>query len=48
MTDFSQYESVQRFARILRKMGVEDELRRKGAEYGDSVRIADYEFEFIE
>ncbi|GBF10008.1 GTPase ObgE [Tepidibacillus sp. HK-1] len=48
MTDFNHYDSVQRFARILRKMGVDDELRRLGAENGDSVRIADYEFEFVE
>jgi len=48
MTDFNQYEGAQRFARILRKMGVEEELRKMGAKNGDSVRIADYEFEFIE
>ncbi|OEF98032.1 GTPase ObgE [Vulcanibacillus modesticaldus] len=48
MTDFNQYDSVQRFARILRKMGVDDQLRKMGAKNGDSVRIADYEFEFVE
>lgn len=48
MTDFNQYESVQRFGRILRKMGVDNELRKIGAKNGDSVRIADYEFEFVE
>lgn len=47
-TNFDQYDSVQRFARILRKMGVEDELRKMGAKNGDSVKIADYEFEFTE
>ncbi|TCS78761.1 GTPase ObgE [Tepidibacillus fermentans] len=48
MTDFNQYDSVQRFARILRKMGVDEALRNLGAKDGDSVRIADYEFEFVE
>ncbi|MFV9510891.1 GTPase ObgE [Tepidibacillus sp. LV47] len=48
MTDFNQYDSVQRFARILRKMGVDDALRKIGAKDGDTVRIAGYEFEFIE
>ncbi|WP_339059907.1 GTPase ObgE [Tepidibacillus marianensis] len=48
MTNFTQYDSVQRFARILRKMGVDAELRRLGAKDGDSVRIADFEFEFVE
>ncbi len=48
MTDFNQYDAVQRFARILRKMGVDKELRNMGAKNGDSVRIADFEFEFVE
>ncbi|CQR46975.1 GTPase ObgE [Paraliobacillus sp. PM-2] len=48
MTDFSRDESVQRFARQLRGMGVDDALRKKGAEDGDIVRLMDYEFEFIE
>ncbi|WP_307339987.1 GTPase ObgE [Caldalkalibacillus uzonensis] len=48
MTNFNYDEGARRFARILRKMGVEDELRRLGATDGDTVRILDYEFEFIE
>lgn len=48
MTDFTQDESVQRFGRLLRKMGVDDELRKMGAKNGDSVKIADFEFEFVE
>ncbi|GAA5416163.1 GTPase Obg [Paraliobacillus ryukyuensis] len=48
MTDFSRDESVQRFARQLRGMGVDDALRKKGAEDGDTIRLLDYEFEFIE
>lgn len=48
MTDFSRDESVQRFARQLRGMGVDEALRAKGAKDGDTVRLLDYEFEFIE
>ncbi len=48
MTDFTQEESVQRFSRQLRGMGVDEELRKRGVEDGDIVRIFDFEFEFIE
>ncbi|MED3660991.1 GTPase ObgE [Ureibacillus sp. FSL K6-8385] len=48
MTDFSRDESVRRFARQLRHLGVDDALRERGAKDGDTVRILDYEFEFIE
>jgi len=48
MTDFNHEESAQRFARILRKMGVDEALRKAGIENGNSVKIADYEFEFID
>ncbi|WP_141433636.1 GTPase ObgE [Bacillus sp. 03113] len=48
MTDFSRDESVRRFARQLRGMGVDDALRERGAKDGDIVKLFDYEFEFIE
>lgn len=48
MTDFSRDESVRRFARQLRSLGVDDALRDRGAEDGDTVRLLDYEFEFID
>ncbi|MEC5422052.1 GTPase ObgE [Virgibacillus sp. C22-A2] len=48
MTDFARDESVQRFARQLRGMGVDEELRERGAKDGDTIRLLDYEFEFIE
>lgn len=48
MTDFSRDESVRRFARQLRAMGVDEALREKGATDGDTVRLLDYEFEFVE
>ncbi|WP_044894647.1 GTPase ObgE [Bacillus alveayuensis] len=48
MTDFSREESVRRFARQLRSMGVDDALRKRGAKDGDIVKLLDYEFEFID
>ncbi|MFC3883077.1 GTPase ObgE [Bacillus songklensis] len=48
MTDFSRDESVRRFSRQLRGMGVDEALRERGAKDGDVVRLLDYEFEFIE
>lgn len=48
MTDFSRDESARRFARQLKNMGVDDELRKLGAKDGDIVRIMQYEFEFID
>ncbi|MGD9677307.1 MAG: GTPase ObgE [Vulcanibacillus sp.] len=48
MTNFDQYDSMMRFARILRKMGVDKRLRELGAKNGDSVSIGQYEFEFVE
>src|SRR5699024_1240138 len=48
MTDFTRDQSVRRFARQLRGMGVDDELRKRGAKDGDTVRLLGFEFEFIE
>jgi GTP-binding protein len=48
MTDFSRDESVRRFARQLRGMGVDEALREKGARDGDIVRLMEFEFEFVE
>lgn len=48
MTKFEYEESVLKFARTLRHMGVDDALRAKGAKDGDTVRICDYEFEFTD
>ncbi len=47
-TDFSYDESAQRFARQIRRLGVDDALRKRGAKDGSLVRILDFEFEFIE
>ena len=39
-------EAEMRFAKKLRKMGIDDELVKMGIEEGDKVRILDTEFEF--
>lgn len=46
MTRFNEEESVERFGRKLRGMGVEEELEKMGAERGDEVQILDYIFVF--
>lgn len=48
MTNFEHDESIMRFARQLRAMGVDEEMRARGAKDGDIVRIMKYEFEFVE
>ncbi|MDM5199941.1 GTPase ObgE [Fictibacillus enclensis] len=48
MTDFTRDETVKRFARQMRSMGVDEALREKGAQHGDTIRILKYEFEFVE
>jgi GTP-binding protein len=46
MTNFDQSEGLRRFQNILKKMGVEKELMRQGAEPGDTVKIGSIEFYF--
>ncbi|GBG94095.1 GTPase Obg [Ligilactobacillus salitolerans] len=48
MTNLEHDESVMRFARQMRAMGVDDELRARGAKSGDTVRIGKFSFEFME
>jgi GTP-binding protein len=48
MTDFNFDQSVRKFARQLRGMGVDDALRERGAKDGDTVRLLDFEFEFMD
>ena len=45
MTRFTEQEAVERFARKLKGMGIEEELYRLGAKVGDEVCINDYVFE---
>ena len=46
MTNLDHDESLLRFTRQLRGMGVDDALRERGAKDGDLVRIDDFVFEF--
>lgn len=45
--NFSDYESLNFFQRVLDKNGVFDKLREAGIEEGDTVNIYDFEFEFV-
>lgn len=46
MTKFTSQEGIIRFAKRLRKMGIDDKLEELGAKSGDKVKIFDFEFEF--
>jgi GTP-binding protein len=47
-TDFTKDEAVKRFARQIRSMGIDDELRTMGAKNKDIIKIFEFEFEFID
>lgn len=44
----NSHDAILRFARTLRKMGIDDALRKRGAVDGTIIRIGDFEFEFVE
>ena len=46
MTKFSSDEAVYRFAKKLRRMGIDDKLREMGAQEGDQVRILNFYFDY--
>ncbi|MBJ8325347.1 GTPase ObgE [Streptococcus pacificus] len=48
MTNMERDESIMKFARQLRGLGVDQALRERGAKDGDIVRIGSFEFEFID
>ncbi|WEV61086.1 GTPase ObgE [Streptococcaceae bacterium ESL0729] len=48
MTNLDHDESVMKFARQLRGMGIDEALRARGARDGDIVRIGKFEFEFVD
>ncbi len=48
MSRFDTDEAVLRFANKLKKLGIDEELRNMGIEEGETVKILDYEFEFVE
>lgn len=48
MTNMERDESIMKFARQLRGMGVDEALRERGAKDGDIVRIGNFKFEFVD
>ncbi len=48
MTKFSSVDATIRFARKLKTLGVDEELKKLGAKEGDIVKILDFEFEYKE
>jgi len=48
MTNFEQYDAVKRFQRIMKQKGVDQALRAKGAEEGDTIQIGELYFDFVE
>lgn len=48
MTYWEYDEAVRRFQRLLEHMGVEEALRQAGAKSGDTVRIGEYELEWLD
>ncbi|MEK3731399.1 GTPase ObgE [Paenibacillus sp. FSL M8-0334] len=44
----NSHDAILKLARTLRHMGVDEELRKRGATDGTLVRIGDFEFEFVE
>ncbi len=48
MTNFNTDEGLQRFQRIIIKMGLEEALKEQGIQTGDTVKIKDMEFEYSE
>jgi GTP-binding protein len=48
MTYWEYDEAVRRFQRLLEHMGVESALRNAGAQSGDTVRIGEFELEWMD
>ena len=46
MTNWDYYEAVIRFQRIMEAMGIDDALKREGAEPGDLIMIDEFDFEY--
>jgi GTP-binding protein len=47
MVNLDDYDSLQYFQRMLRKQGIIDALREKGVQDGDTVRMNDFSFDFL-
>lgn len=48
MTNMAHDESIQRFARQMRSMGIDQALRDAGASSGDTIELDGYQFEFMD
>lgn len=48
MSKLDNEEDIMRFARKMRKMGVDDALRKAGCKDGEMIQILNFEFEFVE
>lgn len=48
MTNLDHQDGIMRFARALQNWGIEEALRDAGAENGDTIVIADFNFDFVE
>ena len=48
MSKMDNEEDFMRFARKMRKMGIDEALRKAGCKDGDVVTICDIQFEFVE
>ena len=46
MTKFTSEEAIYRFAKKLRRLGIDDKLEELGAKEGDQVRILDFYFDY--
>lgn len=46
MTNFDNDEGVRRFQQLFKRIGIENALKEKGIQEGNTVRIGDMEFEF--
>lgn len=48
MTDLEQDEAVERLQWIIQRIGIEDALKEAGIKEGDTVKIGELEFEYVE
>lgn len=48
MTDLFNEESVERLQRIMRRMGIDSALKAAGAKEGDTIKINDFFFEYVD
>ena len=48
MTDLDNDEAVERLQRIMWRMGIDEALKAAGAKEGDTIRIGEFEFEYVD